>query len=63
MDSIINQDIIKIIIIGLGMASAWYWCYSLITRKLNSDDLKKWLSIIIPQGILIAFALYLGGLL
>ena len=63
MEFIIDQSIIKTLITGLSLACVWFWCFLLISKKFKRDDLKWWFSVIVPQGILIAFALRLEGIL
>ena len=59
MEFIIDQNILNTIIVGLGLASAWFWIFVLVSKKFKREDLKWWLYVIVPQGILIAFALRL----
>lgn len=51
------------LIYGIALASVWFWIYSLLNRKLNQSMLKPWIKIIVPQGILVAFALEILGIL
>lgn len=55
--------ILNILIYGLALASVWFWLYSLLKKELNQSMLKSWIKIIVPQGILIVFALMTLGVL
>lgn len=58
-----TQQIFLILIVGLALASVWFWIYSLIKQRLTNNDLRMWLKIIVPQGILISYGLYQLGII
>jgi len=53
---------IKTLIIGVAMSSVWFWIFALL-RGFNTAIFKWWLKIIVPQGIIIAFALLFLGVI
>ena len=46
----------KIILMGVALASVWYWVAVLFRITHPDKGMKLWFKIIIPQGIIIAFA-------
>lgn len=54
---------LKIVVYGVAMASIWFWLYSLIRKEISMSMLKTWIKIIVPQGIVIALALILLGVI
>lgn len=55
--------LLKVIICGVALSSLWLWIFALIRKELKPSMLKLWLKIVVPQGILIAYALVLIGVL
>jgi hypothetical protein len=55
--------LLKVIICGVALSSLWLWIFSLVKKELNSSMLKWWLKVIVPQGIVIIYALMLIGIL
>ena len=55
---------INVIVQGVALASVWFWVYSLLkSDEKNMRVLAWWAKVIIPQGIIIALALNLIGVL
>jgi hypothetical protein len=50
-------------IYGAALAALWYWVYLIVRKDFSSKALKRWITVIVPQGILIAAALMLLGVL
>ena len=50
-----------VLVVGLALASAWFWVAVLIGLIFHTESvmerLKWWLLVVIPQGIIIALAL------
>ena len=51
------------VVYGAALAALWYWFYLIVRRDFSSKALKQWITVIVPQGILIAVALMLLGVL
>lgn len=56
------SDIIRVIVTGMAISSVWFWLFTLFTRSCDQKVFKLWLKIVIPQGILISWALFLAGI-
>jgi hypothetical protein len=55
--------LLKILVCGVALASLWFWIFTLIRKELTASMLKWWLRVIVPQGIMIIFALVLMGII
>lgn len=54
-------DAIRVVITGVAISSIWFWLFTLFTKSCEQKIFKIWLKIIVPQGITIAWALFLAG--
>jgi hypothetical protein len=55
---------ISVIVQGVALSSIWFWLYALIKKDERSmRTLFWWAKVIVPQGIVIAFALRQTGIL
>ncbi len=54
---------LKVLVYGVALSSIWFWLFILSSKEFRIGMLKLWLKVIVPQGILIAFALTLMGIL
>jgi hypothetical protein len=57
------RDVAEIVMIGVGMAAAWFYARSLLTGDLSGRSVYRWIIIIVPQGIFIAWGLKAMGLI
>jgi len=51
------------VIYGVALASLWYWLYLIVRKDFSSQTLKRWVAVIVPQGVVVAIALVLLGIL
>lgn len=55
--------LLKTIVCGVALASIWLWAFSLVRKEYGMSMLRWWIKVIVPQGMVIAYALILIGLL
>jgi len=57
------KEIAETIILGVGLASAWFYVRSLLTGDLSGRSLYRWAVIIIPLGVSIVWGFKVLGVL
>ena len=57
------QEIFSVIFIGVGIASTFFWLLIIIRTTDTKRGVGAWIKIFIPQGIFIAWALKLLGVI
>jgi hypothetical protein len=55
--------LLKILVCGIALSSLWFWAFTLVRKEVSKSMLKWWLKVIVLQGVVIAFALALIGLI
>jgi hypothetical protein len=56
-------DIIRVIITGIAISSVWFWLFTLYSKACDKQTFKIWAKIIVPQGVIISWAMFLKGIL
>ena len=56
-------DVIRIVVTGTAISSVWFWLFTLYAKSCEQKVFKLWLRIVVPQGILIAWAMFFAGIL
>jgi hypothetical protein len=54
-------EIAKTCIIGAAMAAAWFYIRTLLSGEVTKAHLYRWLAIIVPLGIVMAFGMKIMG--
>ena len=52
-------DVKLVIVVGLALASLWFWMAVLLRITDTSRGFWSWVKVFVPQGIIISWALYL----
>lgn len=55
------HNVAAIIVQGTALAVVWFWLFTLISRVCDIRLLRIWFKVIVPQGIIVALALYSRG--
>lgn len=57
------MEVIETLILGVGIASGWFYLRTLLSGDLSNRSVSRWAVIVVPQGIFIAWAIRVLGLL
>jgi len=57
------MEVIETLILGVGIASVWFYLRTLLSGDLSNRSVSRWAIVVVPQGIFIAWAIRVLGLL
>jgi hypothetical protein len=57
------KEITEVCLIGIGLASCWFYARSLLTGDLSNKSLLRWAVTILPLGMFIAWGLKIAGII
>lgn len=51
------MEVINVIVVGIALASLWYWAAVLLRLTHPDKGIWQWIKIFVPQGIMLAWAI------
>jgi hypothetical protein len=61
--SLVIKEIMEVFLVGVGLASCWFYIRTLLTGDLTNRSIYRWGVSIVPMGIAIAWGLRIMGVL
>jgi hypothetical protein len=56
-------EIIETLILGVGIAAGWFYLRTLLSGDLSNRSVSRWALIVVPQGVFIAWAIRVLGII